>query len=84
MAARRRKAKSYIEELHSKSDVDLTKELGETYRQLFTVRLQLSTRQLSNVSEASKVRRRIARIKTIQRERDLAAAYAAMVEGSSS
>ncbi len=84
MAARRHKAKSYIEELHSKSNADLAKELGETYRQLFTVRLQLSTRQLSNVSEARKVRRRIARIKTIQRERGLAAAYAAMVEGSSS
>lgn len=83
MAARRRKPKSYIEELRSKSDADLTKELGETYRQLFTVRLQLSTRQLSNVSEAGKVRQRIARIKTIQRERALAAAYAALMEGAS-
>jgi len=83
MAPRRRKPKTYTEELRSKSEADLTKELGEAYRQLFTVRLQLSTRQLTNVSEAGKVRRRIARIKTIQREQELAAAYAAMVEGSS-
>jgi large subunit ribosomal protein L29 len=54
--------------------------LDETFRQQFTVRLQLSTRQLTNVSEARKVRRRIARIKTLQRERELAAAFAAHEE----
>jgi large subunit ribosomal protein L29 len=35
------------------------------------LRFRLATRQLSNVSEIKKVRRDIARLKTIQRERGL-------------
>jgi large subunit ribosomal protein L29 len=72
----RRKKKERAEELRSMSDGDLSKELDETYRRLFTVRLQLSTRQQTNTSEERKVRRQIARIRTLQRERQLAAAYA--------
>jgi ribosomal protein L29 len=59
----------------------LNKELEEAYRQMFTVRLQLSTRQLPNTSLPSKVRQKIARIKTIQHERAIAAA--AQGEGES-
>lgn len=73
MAKKRKKA----EELRAMSDEDLAKALEETYRQLFTLRLQLSTRQLSNVSEVRKVRRQIARIKTVGQERLLAEALAA-------
>jgi large subunit ribosomal protein L29 len=73
MAKKRKKA----EELRAMSDEDLAKALEETYRQLFTLRLQLSTRQLSNVSEVRKVRRHIARIKTVGQERLLAEALAA-------
>ena len=73
MAKKRKKA----EELRAMSDEDLAKALEETYRQLFTLRLQLSTRQLSNVSEVRKVRRHIARIKTVEQERLLAEALAA-------
>ena len=57
---------------------DLLKEMDETYRQLFTARLQVTTRQLANTSLPRKLRQRIARIKTIQRERELAAAHAAV------
>jgi len=80
MAARGKRPSKVLQDLRAKSDDDLTKELGEAHRQLFTVRLQLSTRQLTNVSEARKARRRIARIKTIQRERELEAAYTAVKE----
>jgi len=66
-----------LQDLRGRSAEDLAKDLGEAHRQLFTVRLQLSTRQLTNVSEARKARRRIARIKTVQRERELEAALAA-------
>jgi large subunit ribosomal protein L29 len=72
----RRKKKERADELRTMSDDDLSKELAETYRRLFTVRLQLSTRQQLNTSERAKVRRQIARIRTLQRERQLAAAYA--------
>jgi large subunit ribosomal protein L29 len=72
----KRKKKERAEELRSMSDGDLSKELDETYRRLFTVRLQLSTRQQTDTTEEKKVRRQIARIRTLQRERQLAAAYA--------
>ena len=65
------------EELRGLSDADLSKELGEAYRQLFTVRLRLATRQQTNTTERTKVKRQIARIRTLQRERELEAAYAA-------
>ena len=80
MAARSKGPNKLLQDLRAKSDEDLAKELGEAHRQLFTVRLQLSTRQLTNVSEARRARHRIARIKTIKRERELEAAFAAAKE----
>lgn len=74
MAGRKKRERG--DELRSMSDADLSKELAETYRRLFTVRLQTSTRQQTNTSEQANVRRHIARIRTLQRERELAAAYA--------
>ncbi len=76
-----RKNKERADELRHMSDDDLGKELQETYRRLFTVRLQLSTRQQTNTTEKTKVARQIARIRTLQRERELAAAYAAHAAG---
>ena len=75
MAGRRTKERA--EGLRAMADDKLATELHETYRRLFTVRLQLSTRQQTNTTEETKVRRQIARIRTLQRERELAAAYAA-------
>jgi ribosomal protein L29 len=79
--ARNRKRKEQNDELRNMSDADLLKDLEETYRQLFTARLQVSTRQLANTSLPRKLRHRVARIKTIQRERQLAAHQAALAEG---
>lgn len=70
----RRKAKERAEELRGLNDEKLATELSEAYRRLFTLRLQLSTRQQTNTAEGAKARRQIARIRTIQRERELAAA----------
>ena len=72
-----------VDELRVLSDEDLAKELEETHRQIFTTRLQLSTRQLANTSLARQARRRLARIKTIQRERELAAVYETAVGDAS-
>jgi large subunit ribosomal protein L29 len=76
-----RKKKERADELRGLSDENLAKELNEAYRRLFTIRLQLTTRQQTNTSEKAKVSRQIARIRTIQRERELAAAYAAHAAG---
>ncbi|MGA2285699.1 MAG: 50S ribosomal protein L29 [Dehalococcoidia bacterium] len=75
MARRRKKTAS--EELLALSDEELARRLEETYRQLFTLRLKLSTRQLANHRELPKARHQIARIKTFQRARELAAAWEA-------
>jgi len=71
------KKRETLKELRDMSDADLVKELDETHRQLFTTRLQVSTRQLANTSVPRRLKRRIAQIKTIQHERELTAAYAA-------
>ncbi len=78
-----RKSKQKIEELRELSEEDLVKDMDETYRQLFTARLQLSTRQLANTSLPRKLRERIARIKTLQREQELVALYQAASEAES-
>lgn len=77
----KRKKKERADELRNLSDSDLAKELQEAYRRLFTVRLQLATRQQTNTTERAKVKRQIARVRTIQRERELAAAYAEHTAG---
>ena len=61
-------------ELTALDDSRLAKELDDTYRQLFTLRLQVATRQLQNVKSIGETKRKIARIKTIQRQRQLVAA----------
>jgi large subunit ribosomal protein L29 len=60
-----------VEEVRDKSSEDLSKELNESYRELMNLRFQLATHQLVNVYEAKKVRKTIARILTVLRERDL-------------
>ena len=76
-----RKRREMGEQLRALSDEDLASELDEAYRRLFSVRLKVSTRQQTNTSEETKVRRQIARIRTLQRERQLAAAYAELGAG---
>ena len=67
-----KKLKTKVEEIHKLSDADLAKELEETYRRLFSLRLQQVTRQLTNHRELPNLRRQIARLKTIERQRELA------------
>ncbi|HEU4759401.1 MAG TPA: 50S ribosomal protein L29 [Dehalococcoidia bacterium] len=68
-----KKLKTKTQDIRKLSDADLKKEVDDTYRRLFSVRLQTLTRQLPNHRELPKARRQIARLKTIQRERELAA-----------
>jgi large subunit ribosomal protein L29 len=70
-----RRAKVHAEELRAMTDEKLAGELSDAYRKLFTLRLQLTTRQQTNTAETAKARRQIARIRTIQRERQLAEAF---------
>ena len=62
------------EEIRTLSDVDLQRELENTYRESFNLRFRHATNQLTNHRELRHVRRNIARLKTIIRERELAKA----------
>ena len=58
-----------VSELRTKSVDELNKELLDLLRAQFGLRMQLATQQLSNTSQISKVRRDIARVRTLIREK---------------
>ncbi len=60
-----------IQEIRELSLGDLKKKLSESYRELFNLRFRLATRQLLNYHEIRNTRKKIARIKTIIREKEL-------------
>jgi large subunit ribosomal protein L29 len=51
---------------------ELNKQLSQAKEELFNLRFQMSTAQLDNPKRVRQVRRDIARIETIRRERELA------------
>ncbi len=61
------------DEIRHLSDGDLAKEMEEAHRRLFSLRLRWMTRQESNYRQIRQIKRRIARLKTIQKERQLVA-----------
>jgi len=56
-------------ELRTKSVDELNKELLDLLKAQFNLRMQVATQQLSNTSQLSKVRRDIARVRTLLREK---------------
>ena len=64
-------------ELRDMADEELDTRLGEAREELFNLRFQHVTGQLDNYRRLSQVRRDIARVETILREREIAAAEAA-------
>jgi large subunit ribosomal protein L29 len=60
-----------IDEFRALSPDDLAKQLEEAHQELFNLRFRLSTRQLVNHRELPMVKKKIARLKTIIREREL-------------
>ena len=52
-------------ELRAKDAAELNKELIELRKAQFSMRMQLATQQLSNTSQLGKVRKDIARVKTL-------------------
>jgi large subunit ribosomal protein L29 len=56
-------------ELRAKDQAELSKELEELLRAQFSLRMQKATQQLTNSSQLKKVRRDIARARTILREK---------------
>jgi large subunit ribosomal protein L29 len=61
------------EELRAMSDEQLNLQLKDTIKHLFHLRCQSAAERLETPSEVRKAKRDVARIKTIQRQRELAA-----------
>ena len=58
-------------EIRALNGVDLAKQLEESHQELFNLRFRLATRQLVNHRELLRVKRHIARLKTIMKEKEM-------------
>jgi large subunit ribosomal protein L29 len=63
-----------VAELRELNDIELEHRLGEAKEELFNLRFQNATGQLDNVARIPQVKRDVARIETLLREREIAAA----------
>ncbi len=55
-------------EIRTKDEAGLNKELTELLKAQFGLRMQIATQQLNNTSQLKKVRRDIARVRTVMTE----------------
>ena len=62
-----------LNKIREMSDVELNKKLGDLKEELFTLRFQHAINQLDNPMRLKAVRKEIAVVKTIIRERELKA-----------
>lgn len=60
-----------VKEIRALSSEELTKQLEAAHQELFDLRFRLATKQLVNNREIPRVKKKIARLKTIIREREL-------------
>ena len=60
-----------IDEIRVLGSNELLKQLEEAHQELFNLRFRLTTRQLVNYREIPRVKKKIARLKTIIREKEL-------------
>ncbi len=60
-----------IDEFRNLDPQELTKQLEEAHQELLNLRFRLSTKQLVNHRELPMVKKKIARLNTIMKEREL-------------
>jgi large subunit ribosomal protein L29 len=60
-----------VEEIRALSNEQLAKQLEEAHQELFNLRFRLATKQLVNHREITRVKKKIAQLNTIIREREL-------------
>ena len=63
------KSSKYVENLKSKTVTELNEELTAAKKELFKLRFQNATNQLDNTSRIREVRKNIARIQTVIKEK---------------
>lgn len=59
------KTNKYLEEIREKSAADLNEELVSLKKELFNLRFQNATNQLSNTARIGEVKKNIARVQTL-------------------
>ncbi len=59
-------------EMRTKDTTELQKELSELLRAHFSLRMQKATQQLTNTTQLGRVRREVARVRTILAEKSRA------------
>ena len=64
-------SRAKVDDMRKLSDADLEKELEDTYRNYFSLKLQKETLQLTNHRQPPAVKRKIARLLTIKRQREI-------------
>jgi len=60
-----------VDEFRALDTEELTKQIEEAHQELLNLRFRLATKQLVNHRELPMVRRKIAQLRTILREREL-------------
>ena len=68
-------------DLRNLGEDDLARELDSAHQALFNLRFQSATRQLADVSQVRKAKRRVARVKTLLRERAILAEHDRLASG---
>ena len=63
------KIKEQVKDFRAKTDAELGEELVKLRREQFNLRMQSATGQAAKPDQFAKVRKAIARLKTVQRER---------------
>jgi len=61
-------------EIRSLSDEEIRTKIDETYEELFNLRFQLTVGQAKDTNQISRVKKDIARLKTVLRQRQLESA----------
>ena len=60
-----------LKEIRELNDNDLSKQLEELHEELFNLRFRVATKQLVNHRELRRVKKMIARLNTLKKEREL-------------
>ena len=60
-----------LKEFRDMNDEDLKKELEDTHQEMFNLRFRVATKQLVNQRELRRVKKKVARLKTLLAEREL-------------
>ena len=71
------------DEIRAMSDEDLSEALTEARKEMFNLRFQKTLGQISDTNRPRALRRQIARLLTIRRERELWAEYEAQADDGS-